>query len=118
MNKYCSHGPFPTSFFKVYNEMCLFTDASDLHWGAILTQVPKDQLKLAFNEQHHEPLEFLSESFCSTHRRCSVIEKEAFPIIQSLDKLRHFLVSDDHFRLFSDHRNLIYLFHPAYPISL
>jgi len=103
---------------KKEHEMCPFTDASDWHWRVILTQVPKDQLKLAVSEQHHEPLAFLSGSFCSTQRRCSVIEKEAFPIIQSLDKLRHFLVSDDHFRLFSDHRNLIYLFHPAYPISL
>jgi hypothetical protein len=45
------------------------------------------------------------------------VEKEAFPIIESVDKLRHFLLIDDHFRLSTDHSNLIYLFDPAYKES-
>jgi hypothetical protein len=44
-------------------EMCLFTDANDFHWGIILTQVPKTQLKISVHDQEHEPLAFLSGSF-------------------------------------------------------
>ncbi len=34
--------------------LCLFTDASDTHWSGILTQIPKPDLDLPFNEQRHE----------------------------------------------------------------
>jgi hypothetical protein len=49
-----------------------------------------------------------------TQRRCSIVDKEAFPIMESLDKLRHFVLSDNRFRLFTDHRNLIFLFDPTF----
>ncbi len=38
---------------------CLFTDASELSWGAILTQVPEEDLELPIEDQHHVPLSFL-----------------------------------------------------------
>jgi len=34
--------------------MCLFTDASDFHWGIILTRVPKKQPKVSVHDQKHE----------------------------------------------------------------
>jgi len=87
----------------------LFTDASDFYWGVILTQVPKKQLKVTVHDQEHEPWAFLSGSLKATQRHWSFNEKEAFPIMDSADKLRHFLLSENHFRLFTYHRNLISL---------
>ena len=49
----------------------------------------------------------------SAQRRWIMIEKEALLIMESLDKLRHFVLSDNHFRLFTDQRNLIFLFDPT-----
>ncbi len=43
--------------------LSLFTDASDTHWAAVLTQVPKSQLDMSIEGQAHEPLSFLSGSF-------------------------------------------------------
>jgi len=41
-----------------------------------------------------------------------VIEKEAVPIAEAVERLRHLLLRDEGFRLFIDHRNLIYVFDP------
>jgi hypothetical protein len=41
-----------------------------------------------------------------------VIEKEAFPIVEAVERLRHLFLRDEGFRLFTDHRNLTYVFDP------
>jgi hypothetical protein len=43
----------------------------------------------------------------------STIEKEAYPIVVAMTKLRHFLVNEHGFRLFTDHRNLVFVFSPT-----
>ena len=88
---------------------CLFTDASDRYWGVVLTQCPKVNLAEPIKQQKHEPLAFLSGSFKGSQLRWSVIVKEAYPIIHSLDRLRHYL-SARKFIIFTDHRNLKYVF--------
>ena len=55
-------------------EMCLFSDASDTHWGSVLTQVPKSQLSMEIEEQVHEPLSFLSGSFSGHSKNWSIVE--------------------------------------------
>ena len=93
-------------------EVCLFTDASDFHWGVIVTQMPKEDLDLDVLVQRHEPLAFLSGTFKRSQKHWSVIEKEAFPIVEAVERLRHLLLRDEGFRLFTDPRNLIYVFDP------
>jgi len=41
-----------------------------------------------------------------------VIKKEAFPFVEAVERLRHLLLRDEGFRLFTDHRNLICVFDP------
>ena len=48
--------------------------------------------KVEPNQEKHEPLAFLSGSFPGSQKRWSVIQKEAFPIIEATDKLIHFLI--------------------------
>jgi hypothetical protein len=37
--------------------------------------------------------------------------------MESLDKLRHFLLSDNHFQFFTDRQKLIFLFDPTFKES-
>ena len=93
--------------------MCLFSDASDLHWGLVLTQIDPKELKKSVKYQKHEPLAFLSGSFKGSELNWSIIEKEAWPIVKACIRLKHFLHSERPFHMFTDHRNLIYIFNPA-----
>jgi RNase H-like domain found in reverse transcriptase/Integrase zinc binding domain/Chromo (CHRromatin Organisation MOdifier) domain len=92
---------------------CLFTDASETNWGAILTQVPPSDLDLPFEEQRHEPLAFLSGSFKKAASRWSVLEKEAFALIESVLRLDYLLVRPNGFMLFTDARNLTFMYDPS-----
>jgi hypothetical protein len=93
-------------------EMCLFTDASDECWGAILTQIREEDLGREWTEQRHEPLGFLSGEFKGSQKRWSVCDKEAFPIYNVTRKWEHMLFREKGFRVFTDHRNLQYIFDP------
>jgi hypothetical protein len=55
------------------------------------------------SQQVNEPLAFLIASFDAAQRQSGVIKKDAFPIMQAQDKLKHFV-------LFTDHRNVVFLF--------
>ncbi|KAH9094099.1 hypothetical protein Ae201684P_016714 [Aphanomyces euteiches] len=92
--------------------ICLFTDASADHWGAACTQVPKVDLELTVDKQRHESLAFLSGSFTGASSRWPVIEKEAYAVVESCKRLEYLLLRQQGFRLFTDHRNLLYIFNP------
>ncbi|KAH9108266.1 hypothetical protein LEN26_014132 [Aphanomyces euteiches] len=93
-------------------EVCLFTDASDLFWGAVATQVPLSDLDLHLEEQRHEPLAIVSGSFTGASQRWPIVEKEAYAMMQSCKNLDYLIVRPGGFRLFTDHRNLVYIFNP------
>ena len=93
--------------------VCLYTDASDGFWGAIATQVPFDDLSLPLDEQRHQPLAFLSGAFTGASERWSIVEKEAFAVVESCKRLDYILIRPAGFRLFTDHKNLQYIFNPA-----
>lgn len=79
----------------------LYTDASDSSIGSCLTQKTKDGEEM--------PLYYLSHKLSPTQRRWSVIEKEAFAIVYSLQKLDHYL-HNSAFVIRTDHRPLSYIF--------
>lgn len=92
--------------------LCVFTDASDAHWGAAITQVSHDQAAKPLSEQNHEPLMMLSGSFSGAAQRWAIVEKEAFAIIETCRRADYLLHRPDGFVLFTDHRNLRYIFNP------
>ena len=83
-------------------QFILYCDASDKAVGSVLMQ-KQDGIE--------KPIYFLSHSLSQTQRRWPIIEKEAFSIIYSLQKLDFFL-SDTHipFIIKTDHKPLKYLF--------
>ncbi|POM57618.1 Hypothetical protein PHPALM_37843 [Phytophthora palmivora] len=90
----------------------LMSDASDRGWGSIVTQVKDWVDGLPVTDQRHELLVCKSGKFDDTASRWSIIEKEAFPIIWAARNLTYLLVRDTGFRIYCDHKNLIYVFSP------
>eukprot|EP00172_Hildenbrandia_rubra_P001953 Plantae.Rhodophyta-Hildenbrandia_rubra.ctg25859.p2 GENE.Plantae.Rhodophyta-Hildenbrandia_rubra.ctg25859~~Plantae.Rhodophyta-Hildenbrandia_rubra.ctg25859.p2 ORF type:complete len:246 (-),score=17.20 Plantae.Rhodophyta-Hildenbrandia_rubra.ctg25859:694-1431(-) len=97
--------------------LCLFADASDRHWSGVLTQMSKGDLGEPFEEQHHDPLSFLSGSFKGSPSRWSTVEKEAFAIVASVNRLDCMLLRPQGFHLFTDHRNLVFIFSSSSSVS-
>ncbi|GMF45200.1 unnamed protein product [Phytophthora fragariaefolia] len=93
--------------------LCVFTHASDLHWGAVITQVPREHLSREFSEQKHEPLIMLSGSFSGAARRWAIVEKEAYAIVETCKRADYLVQRPDGFLLFTDHRNLWLIFAPT-----
>ena len=93
--------------------LCLFTDASDKHWSGVLTQIPENEKDQPFEEQHHEPLSFLSGTFKNNQLNWSTVDKEAYAIVESVTRLDYMLLQEKGFSLFTDHKNLTYIFDPA-----
>jgi len=79
----------------------------------VLTQTDDDDLKKPVVEQSHEPLVFISGNFTGASELWAIVEKEAFPIIEATTRLRHFLLNGQAFIIFTDHRKLTYILHPA-----
>jgi transposase InsO family protein len=92
--------------------LCVFPDASDVHWGLFITQVPAEDLKLSYEQQRHRPLSMMSGSFKGSSKRWHIKEKEAYPIMVALDKARDILKNPDGFSLFTDHKNLVWILDP------
>ena len=76
------------------HEVCWFTDASNKHWGLVETQVPPEDIGQPLVIQRHQPLACLDGSFSGAQLHWCVIEKEAFPIMEAIDGLRHSLIAE------------------------
>lgn len=88
------------SYPDVTREFTLYTDASQFCIGACLTQLNKDNEEL--------PVYFISHKLSDTQTRWSTIEKEAFAVFYSVQKLNYILYGAK-FTIKTDHQPLIYL---------
>lgn len=93
--------------------LCLFTDASDEYWAGVVTQCVKAELEKEVPDQKHEPLAFLGGSFTGAQEHWSTYEREAFAILESIRKLDFMFACDESTIIFTDHRNLLFVFHPT-----
>jgi RNase H-like domain found in reverse transcriptase len=69
----------------------VFTDASETNWSSITTQVLAEDDCFPLQEQRHEPLAFLSGEFKDAIFNWSTAEKEAFPTVQTFERLDYVL---------------------------
>lgn len=90
----------------------LFTDASDTYWSGIVTQIRLEDINSAYKQQRHEPLEFLTGRLNHTQMGWTVIEKEAYAIIDSLERMHWLAAGAPGFDLFTDHKKLVLIFDP------
>ena len=93
--------------------LCVFTDASNLHWSGIVTQVDPDQLSLPLEDQRHEPLAFLSSAFTKCQRNWTTFEKEGYAIFQTFSKVDYLFLNGQETHVFTDHRNLMFVYAPT-----
>ncbi|OWZ03526.1 hypothetical protein PHMEG_00024733 [Phytophthora megakarya] len=93
--------------------MVLVTDASDKGWSIVVTQVEKWDSSKDVGGQSHRLLTCLSETFNGAKVNWSIIEKEAFSLVTSCERLSYLLMRPHAFRMFCDHRNLIHVFAAA-----
>lgn len=93
--------------------LCIFTDASDKRWAAVVTQTNARELEKPTMEQCHEPLAFLGAQFNSAQLRWSTFEKEGFAIYETFRKMDYLLAGEHNTHVFTDHRNLMFVFNPA-----
>lgn len=92
---------------------CLYADASDDGWCGVITRTRRDQLHLPILQQTHYPLAFTSGRFTGASASWPIVEKEAFAIKETLVRNRFLTVTREPIRIFTDHRNLKYLFNPV-----
>ena len=95
----------------------MFPDASDEYWGSFLTQVPQAEFDsgMAVEDMSHEPLGFLSGVFRNSQLRWPTVDKEAFAFVSTFRRLEYLLWNGVH--IFTDHRNLAYIFDPEACVS-
>jgi hypothetical protein len=67
-------------------DLNVFTDASEGHWGAVVTQVPQEKATRPVAEQEPEPFMFLSGSFSGAARRWPIIEKEVYALVETVKR--------------------------------
>ena len=93
--------------------LCVYTDASDYVWSGIVTQTPREDIHLDHVDQRHQPLSFLSGHFTGSELGWSILEKEAYAIMATVERMHWLLATPSGFDLFTDHHNLIFIFDPV-----
>ena len=79
----------------------IFTDASGLHLGAVITQVDE--------RGFYRPLEFAGRSLLDCEQRYNTTDRELLGVIFGIRRFHHY-IDGTHFTLYSDHTALVSLF--------
>ena len=94
-------------------KLCIYTDASDRYWAAVVTQCEPSELSKPVAEQIHQPLAFLSGEFKGPQFGWTTYEKEGFAVAETFHRLDYMLMCEQDIRIFTDHRNLLFVFAPS-----
>lgn len=89
-------------------QLVLMTDSSQTGWAGVLFQIPNYDATVSITDQPLQPLSFMGGMFRGSQKNWAILEKEAFAIIECLDKLSAYLYRP--FILLTDNRNLTYIF--------
>lgn len=92
--------------------LCIYTNASDTACSGIITQVPSHDVSKPLKNQRHLPLLLLSGQFNATELVRSALKKEAFVVLNTLDRMHLLETRLEGFDLYIDHNNVILLFDP------
>ena len=95
----------------------IIPDASDEHWGSFLTQMPQEKLDrgVLVEDMTHELLRFLSGTKGS-QQRWTTVNKEGFAMVSTFKRLEYLLWNNG-VHIYTDHRNLSYIFDPEVCVS-
>lgn len=98
-------------------DTCVFADASDKCWSGLATQRRKAEAAIPMAQQRHRPLGFASGRFTESQLKWAIVDKEAYATKETCMSLRHLLDCVPSFIIYTDHRNLAYMFQPLSTVS-
>ena len=87
---------------EILGEIHLYTDASDIGYGAVLTQLVHER---------HVPIQFISRTFTKEQKKWHAPEREAYGTVASVIAFTY-LLRDIQFHLHTDHKNFTFLQDP------
>lgn len=100
------------SYPSMHLPTCVFTDASERYWAAVVTQTEEKDLLLPFAEQRHKLLTFLGSAFKGSECYWSTFEKEAFAIFQTFKISDYLLLNANAIHVYTDRRYLLFVYAP------
>ena len=83
----------------------LYTDASNVAIGAVLSQLPPDS-QFALKETYR-PIAYFSKTLSEAERKYSTTERELYAIVKAIEHFRHYLYAN--FIVVTDHQALVHL---------
>lgn len=89
--------------------LCVYTDAYDVVWSGIETQISHGDLPKPHEIQRHSPLPFLAKHFYGSQLGSSTLEVEAYAIKNTVDRMHWVSVNSAGFDLLTDNHNLVFL---------
>jgi hypothetical protein len=98
---------------KPDHRRCVFTDASASHWSGLVTQIPLSDVGKPVPQQQHQLLGCVSGPFTPPALAWSILEKEAYAVVETITKHDYILLNSDSFDVYTDCRNLVYLYAPS-----
>lgn len=91
----------------------IFTHAGELFWVAVLTQCEPSDIHDPVTDRGHQRLYFLSGEFKRPQLGWTIYEEEGFSIAEAFHRLYYMLISEQDTRIFTEHRNLLFVFAPS-----
>ncbi len=77
-----------------------------------MSQVETSELSKTVEYQGHDPLAFFGAELKERELRWTTYEKEAFAIFMVFEKLEYLFHRENPIHIFTDHRNLMFVFSP------
>ena len=99
-----------TSFRDRRLVACIFTDASSTGWAICITQCAPEELDKPWNQQKHELLAITSGMFRNSQINWAMACKEAFPMVQAVQRHHKLLTGNLPFVTINDHQSLTHIF--------
>lgn len=95
----------------------IYTAANRNNFLAIVTQIPHNYRESLHSYKFHDSLAFLFRSFSTIQLHWYTVEKEAFDFMLVVDRLHYFIAIPEAYKLFTDHRKLIFILDPLAIVS-
>lgn len=103
-------GMVKLAYPKEKHKRCVFPDASGEAWSCVITQIPAEDVGKPVRQQRHEPLAFYGKRWTNSEKNWTIAEQEAAAIVRGLDRGAYLVQGGSEFLLYTDHRNLTYIF--------